>query len=209
MNEPRKPILLATVFSDYICPFCYVGDARLNHLRDEYELRINWCFLEIHPDTPPQGQPVTELGYDPETWHRMMDTLDEMAQQEGLSLKEHGFTTNSHRALLLAEAAKTAGAERFYRLHQRLFEAFFVEGRNIGDEAVLRGLAQEAGMSSALCDSAWTDPRFEQRLYQNRHAAEELGVRATPTFFIGEQRLNGAVTTEQLLAAARHSIAQA
>ena len=45
----EKPVLLATVFTDYICPFCYVGDARLDRLREDYALKINWCFVEIHP----------------------------------------------------------------------------------------------------------------------------------------------------------------
>mgnify|MGYP001821638697 FL=1 len=43
------PELKVTVYSDYICPFCYVGNHRLQRLRDSYELKINWCLLEIHP----------------------------------------------------------------------------------------------------------------------------------------------------------------
>ena len=58
-----KPTLLVTVFSDFICPFCYVGHVRLNRLRDLYDLKVNCCFVEIHPETPPEGRPVNELGY--------------------------------------------------------------------------------------------------------------------------------------------------
>lgn len=199
----EKPRLFATVFSDYICPFCYVGDARLNRLREDYELRINWCFLEIHPETAPEGENVTELGYEPETWRRMMDTLDVMAEEEGLVMAKHDFTTNSRKALLLAEAAKSAGAEVFYRLHQRLFEAYLSEGLNIGDVEILSRLASEAGMSAELIESAWADSQFAERLAQNHKVAAELDIKATPTIFIGEQRLDGAVPTEQLRAAAR------
>jgi len=196
------PELLVTVFSDYICPFCYIGDARLNQLRDSYDLKVNWCLLEIHPDTPVQGMPVTDLGYPPAQWQRMMDILRDMAAQDGLPLRDHLFTTNSRKALLLAEAAKEARADIFYALHQALFDAYFVAGENIGDEVVLRHLADQAGMDMAQVEQAWGDPAYEQRLRQYLMAAQELNVAATPTFFIGRQRLDGAVPVEQLSAAA-------
>ncbi len=203
MDVTEKPRLLVTVFSDYICPFCYIGDVRLEQLRAHYDVKINWCFLEIHPETSEQGEAVTALGYEPETWKRMMESLTQMADAEGLSLARHSFTTNSHRALLLAESANAAGSEVFYTLHRSIFEAFFCEGRNIGDPAELQRLAGLAGLSEAQTLEAWSEPRHEQRLLQNRRAAEELGVRATPTFFMGEERLDGAVPLAELLALAQ------
>jgi len=192
MTLPDKPPLLATVFSDYICPFCYVGDARLQRLRADYDLKINWCFLEIHPETPAAGMPIAELGYPAQQWRRMMDTLDVLAAEEGLDFQSHDFTTRSHQALLLAEAAREAGTAVFYRLHRRLFEAFFCEGRNIGDVTELRTLARESGLADATVTRAWEDPRYEQRLAEYRAAARELGVQATPTIFFGkQQRLDG------------------
>ena len=78
-TDSPKPRLSVTVFSDYICPFCYVGDARLDQLRSGYDLDVNWCFFEIHPDNPAEGKPVEELGYPPEQWQRMMANLEQMA----------------------------------------------------------------------------------------------------------------------------------
>ena len=189
-----KPELLATVFTDYICPFCYVGDVRLDRLRDDYDLKINWCFLEIHPDTPVDGMAIEELGYPESRWQQMMENLATLAEEEGITFKPHTFTTNSHKALLLAEAAKEAGADVFYALHRRLFEAFFSEGRNIGDESVLAGLAHAAGVPDELLSRAWTEDRYEQRLQLYLEGAHALGVRATPTVFFGEQqRIDGAL----------------
>ena len=190
----KKPELLATVFTDYICPFCYVGDVRLDRLRDDYDLKINWCFLEIHPETPVEGMATDALGYSGERWKTMMDNLAVLAAEEGITFRPHTFTTNSHKSLLLAEAAKEAGADVFYTLHRRLFEAFFTEGLNIGDETVLSGLARESGVPNAVLARAWTDDRYEQRLQQYLAAAHELDVRATPTVFFGEkQRIDGAL----------------
>jgi len=197
-----KPELKVTVFSDYICPFCYIGDARLKRLRASFELKANWCFLEIHPETSPQGQSVSSLNYPAETWKAMMATLRQMAEEENLPLREHDFTTNSRSALQLAEAAKIINPAVFYRLHARLFEAFFSAGRNIGDRDCLRSLALDAGMTEAQIESAWQDEAVSKRLRQYRKAAQELRVQATPTFFIGERRLDGAVPIEQLFQAA-------
>lgn len=201
-----KPELKVTVFSDYICPFCYIADARLNRLRASFELKVNWCFLEIHPETSPQGEPVSSLSYPAETWKRMMATLRHMAEEENLSLCDHDFTTNSRSALQLAEAAKTIDPAVFYRLHARLFEAFFSEGRNIGDRDCLRGLALAAGMTEAQTGSAWKDEAVSKRLQHYLKAAQELHVQATPTFLIGKRRLDGAVPVDQLFQAAEAAV---
>lgn len=208
MERAEKPVLLATVFSDYICPFCYVGDVRLDRLRETYALKVNWCFLEIHPETPVEGMDASRLGYPPPLWRRMMANLDALAGEEGIAFRPHRFTTNSRKALLLAEAAKAEGAEVFYRLHRRLFEAFFTEGRNIGDEAVLRDLADETGVAAGTVQSAWTDERHAQRLELYLAAARQLGVHATPTIFFGEtQRLDGALPWTAFEQAARAGLA--
>lgn len=198
-----KPLLKVTVFSDYICPFCYIGDLRLDRLREHYDLRVNWCAIEIHPKTPSEGQPIEALGYDRDRWQSMMESLNDMAAAEGVTLKEHAFTTNSRSSLLLAEAAKPLGKDIFYRVHRSLFEAFFVDGLNIGDQGILKTLAQDAGMSDSQITAAWDEGDASKKLDQYRKAALELNVSATPTFFIGEQRLDGAVPYEQLLAAAQ------
>jgi predicted DsbA family dithiol-disulfide isomerase len=197
MAVTGKPELLATVFTDYICPFCYVGDVRLDRLREDYTLRVNWCFLELHPETPVEGMDASCLGYPDSKWQQMMDNLSRLAREEGISFRPQTFTTNSHKSLLLAEAAREDGAEVFYALHRRLFEAFFTAGNNIGDETVLKELASEAGVSNEVLSRAWTDARYEERLGQYRAAAAELDVRATPTIFFGEQqRLDGALPLE-------------
>lgn len=201
-----KPELRVTVFSDVICPFCYIGAARLDRLRDEYDLRVNWCFLEIHPETPAAGIPVSQLGYDPQRWSTMMKALSQQAKEADLSFAEHNFTTNSHHALLLAEAAKEQGREVFYALHNGLFEAFFRDQENIGDALVLKRVAKDVGMSREMVRLAWVEPRFSERLKQFRLVAQELNVKATPTVFIGEQRLDGAVPIELLRAAARDAV---
>jgi predicted DsbA family dithiol-disulfide isomerase len=199
-----KPLLKVTVFSDYICPYCYLGWLRLEKLRSDYDLRVNWCMLEIHADNPPEGRPPTELGYSTEQWSRMTTELDVLAAGEGVQFNGMHCTTNSHRALLLAEAAKEMGAETFYALHRRLFEIYLCEGRNLADEAVLKNLLTTLDIDCDLADRAWREPRYAQRLKDYAMAARELGVDATPTFYFDQQPLRGLQPVERLFVSARN-----
>jgi len=202
----EKPLLKVSVFADYICPFCYVGYVRLMRLRAHYDLRVNWCFLEIHPETPPEGQPLSALGYPPERWELMMTNLERLAAEEGLELAPRAFTTNSRRALLLAEAAKSLGATPFYALHDAIYHAYFRDGRNIGDLEVLRELAHSSGIPAPLVESAWRDASYEEHLRQYLAMAGKAGVRGVPTYLFGERQLSGAVSLEVLKDAAADAV---
>jgi predicted DsbA family dithiol-disulfide isomerase len=101
---------------------------------------------------------------------------------------------------------KKAGADAFYSLHTRLYEAYFVHGRSIGEEAVLRELALASGMDEEFIDQAWNSADNEKVLQQNMTMAVQAGVTGTPTFFIGERRLVGAVSLELLQTAAAEAI---
>ncbi|MFZ0486121.1 MAG: DsbA family protein, partial [Arenicellales bacterium] len=111
--DTDKAPLNVSVYSDYICPFCYIGHLRLEKLRSEYDLEVDWRFLEIHPDNPPEGMPLDELGYPPRHWEILMANLARMAQEEGVVLPERTFTTNSRLALKLAQAVREHGLEVF------------------------------------------------------------------------------------------------
>ena len=201
------PELKVTVFSDYICPFCYVGYHRLMRLRDSYDLKINWCFIEIHPETSAEGEPVTSLDYPSEQWKQLMQNLKAVADEEGIILAEHTFTTNSKDALLLAEAAKQQGRERFYQLHENLFSAFFVDAKNIGDRGVLRQLAKASDIDDAIVESAWNNDKHQQRILANYQEARRHEIQAVPSFIFGDRKLTG-IVTEQAFRSAAEALAQ-
>lgn len=201
-QEKARPQVRLTLFTDYVCPFCFIGDLRLQQLKKDYDVLVNFRFIEIHPDTPTQGTTVDSLDYSDEQWQGMMDGLLEMAAEEHVSLHPPRLLVNSHPALLLAEAAKSAGREIFYKLNQALYYGYFIEGRNIGDRDVLREIATDCGIREELVVKAWSDPEYEKILQTNMAMAVKAGVTGTPTFFIGQQRFTGAVSTNRLQEAA-------
>ena len=187
------PELKITVYSDYICPFCYVGFHRLQRLRDSYDLKINWCFLEIHPETSADSEPIGSLDYPSEQWQQMLTNLQHVVQEENIPLSEISFITNSKDALLLSEAAKQCGAEVFYDLHEKLFYAYFVDGENIGDKNILRKIAAGCGINSKIIESAWTDTTYKQRLINNFSSARSHQIQSVPSFIFGDRVLTGVV----------------
>jgi len=180
-----------------------VGERRLARLNEEFDVRVERRFLEIHPETPPEGRPVSELGYPPGQWARMMENLARMGKAEGIEFSDRSFTTNSHKALLLAEAAMEEGPEVFEALNEGLFHAYFTEGRNIGDPDVLREVAEAAGVPAGRTARAWSDAGYEERLARDHAAAAGIGITGIPTFIVdGRWIIEGAVPVEMLREAA-------
>lgn len=202
------PELKVTVYSDYICPFCYVGHHRLQRLQDSYDLKINWCFLEIHPETSAQGEPVDSLEYPSEQWQQMLTNLERVAREENIPLSKIDFITNSKDALLLSEAVKHCGAKLFYDLHEKLFNAYFVNGKNIGDRNILREIATSCGLDEKLIASSWTDEKLQQQLINNFHSARKHNIQSVPSFVFGDRTLTGVVAESTFREAAEQLLAK-
>ena len=84
-------------------------------------------------------------------------------------------------------------------INERLFRAYFSEGKNIGDPAVLRDIAQAAGVPGETIDRAWSLPPYEERLKRQHETASGIGVTAIPTFIIGNRWIvEGAVPVDLL-----------
>ncbi|VAW61176.1 hypothetical protein MNBD_GAMMA09-362 [hydrothermal vent metagenome] len=206
----KKPELKISILSDYICPFCFIGDLRLDVLREAYDLKVNWCFIEIHPETPAAGHSIKRLNYSDETWGSMMKNLLELAEEENIKLCEQTRITNSRKALLLSEACKTLGADVFYPLHQHIFNSCFIEGRNIGEEAVLRDIARQHDIPESTINQAWNEEyangpadSVPASLLSYLQYAGALQVKSVPCFIIGKQILSGVITRKELLTAAK------
>jgi predicted DsbA family dithiol-disulfide isomerase len=199
----ERPQLRISAFMDYVCPFCFIGSERLLRLEDAYDLRVNWCLIEIHPDTPPEGIVPGDLDYSAEHRAALDASLAALAAADGLALAPRRLVPNTRHALRLAEAAKDLGREPFYRLHRALFHAYFMDGRDIGNDGVLREISAACGLPQALPDQAWSEhPAVDARFARYRAFAVAAGVSGVPTFVFGQRTLTGVQNEETLRAAA-------
>jgi len=204
-------VLPVAVFSDYTCPWCYVGTARLDRLREELAgevvLQVEWMPFEIHPEVPPEGLPLSALGFPPAQLEMMTAHLRRQAEAEGLPMAHHSRLANTHAALVASAYAQAEEPERFEAFHHALFRAYFGEGRNLADPAVLREVAGESGIDVERMDAALAEGRYEAALRETTDTARRLGITGTPTFVFGRRYAAvGAQSVEELRRVAERAL---
>jgi predicted DsbA family dithiol-disulfide isomerase len=190
--------LKIVMFSDYICPFCYVGFETMRRLKPEFDFQLEWRGFQIHPDWPPEGIPADKArgAGDGASRVALWERISAMADAVGFSIKPPAVLTNSRAALAATEFARESGRDE--ALEERIYRAYFSEGLNIGDPAVVVKLATEAGLDSSAVADAIKSPKYELRLKNNALAANQRGVNGVPTFFIGEYPLVGAQSPDAM-----------
>ncbi|HSR42442.1 MAG TPA: DsbA family oxidoreductase, partial [Longimicrobiales bacterium] len=183
------------VYSDYTCPWCYIGSRRLDRLRadvgEDVRLDVEWKPFEIHPEVPPGGMPVEDLGYPEERWEVMQAHLRHQAAAEGIEVGNRPKVSNTHQALAASVYAQEEEPQRFPSFHEGLFRAYFSEGRDLGDEGVILDVAEDAGLDVDALEAALEDRRYDAALEEASREARRRGITGTPTYVFGSR--HGAV----------------
>ena len=163
----------------------------MERLRQEYQITVRWLCFPLHPETPPEGQSLAQLfagrGMD---IPGMLARLEGVAQAEDLPFGPRSMTFNSRRAQELGKWAEVQGQGQAF--HQAAFRAYFAEGRNLYDLAVLRGLAQEVGLSPDQAEAVILGGDYAAAVDQDWQLARSLGLSAVPTFMLNSRGLVGA-----------------
>lgn len=168
------------VWSDYVCPFCYLEEPVLERLRREYgeRLEVAWRAFELRPE------PVPTLDPDGEYLHTVWNqAVYPMAHERGMILRLPPVQPRSRRAFELAEFARSR--RKFDEVHRALFKAFFEEGKDLNDVGVLTEIAATAGLDREEARRALEQGTYRERVLEDQRLAEKLGVRAVPTMLIG------------------------
>jgi predicted DsbA family dithiol-disulfide isomerase len=199
------------VWSDYVCPFCYLELPALQRLQRQFgeRLEVVWRAFELRPDPKPTLDPGGD--YLHETWNR---AVYPMAEQRGMRLKLPPVQPRSRLALEAAAFADSHG--RFAAMHEALFRGFFEQGRDIGDIEVLCAIGQESGLDADALREALREGRHTAGVLDDEHLAQRLGVSGVPILFLRrpdapwEQALalRGAVPDATLELAARQVLGQ-
>lgn len=152
----------------------------------EYDVEIEWVPFELHPEIPPEGrrrEEVLPAAY----MARAQEGVNRMATGVGLHLALHERLINSRPALQAAEFAREQG--RFDAMHHGLLKAYWDEGKNVSDLAVLREVASKAGVDASGMEAAVAADRFGDYLDARRAEAEELGINGIPAHVIADRYL--------------------
>jgi predicted DsbA family dithiol-disulfide isomerase len=202
------------IWSDVVCPWCYIGKRRLEHALGEFEhadeVEITWRSFQLNPDAPFR-EAVPTLDY---LAHRfgpqaraMTSRVAELGQAEGLDLNfGKSLTVNTmdaHRVLHLAADHDLGGAAK-----ERLLHAHFTEGADLSDPDTLARLLGEVGLDPDRVRAVATSNEYADAVRADIEEAHELGANGVP-FFVIDRRygIPGAQPAEVFLGALQKAYA--
>jgi predicted DsbA family dithiol-disulfide isomerase len=207
MSEPEagteaEPI---TVYSDYVCPFCYLGRESLARYQETREdgLRIEWHPFDLRSQKRnPDGtiDHSVDDGKDEEYYEQAKQNVRRLAEKYGVEMDlDIATDVDSLPAQVVSYYLREHhDYGTWLAFDEAVFDALWQEGRDIGDEDLLVGLAAEAGVDGAEVRSALEDADLRAEVRERFAEAQQHGVTGVPTFAYDGYAARGAVPPEQL-----------
>ncbi|HEX7299551.1 MAG TPA: DsbA family oxidoreductase [Solirubrobacteraceae bacterium] len=188
------------IWSDIVCPWCYVGkrrfEAALAALEQRDDVRVTWRSFELDPHAPREREvdSATHLaekyGITVEEARASQQNLAEVAAADGLDMRfdraRGGNTFDGHRLVHLAASHGQQDA-----MKERLMRAYFTEGEPIGDAKALVRLAGEVGLSGDEVRDVLGSDRYAAEVRADESTAMALGITAVP-FFVVDRKMGAA-----------------
>jgi predicted DsbA family dithiol-disulfide isomerase len=204
----NAPTIQVEIWSDVVCPWCYIGKRRferaVQQLDGEIDFDIAYRPYQLDPTASPgKSQPVFEAYArkfgGPEQATAILERVTEAAAGDGLAFRmDRALRANTllaHRLLWLAEQPGSPVVQE--SLKERLLEAYFVDGLDIGDPDVLADCAAEVGFERAETIEFLESEQGRDQVAAYLEQAADHGISAVPTFVInGQWAIPGAQDTE-------------
>lgn len=184
------------IWSDVVCPFCYIGKKRLEHVAEQagIELDIHWHSFELDPDAPTKHEVsnterlAQKYGRSYAEMEEMERNVAAMAATEGIDFQwqkaNSGNSFNAHRIIHLAQS-KGLGNEA----KEAFFHAYMTEGLAIGEREVVEEIASRIGLDNAEVEYVLdSDELADFVRHDEKIAHEQLKVTGVP-FFVFDQKL--------------------
>ena len=170
---------------------------RIERLAAAHDLRVVWTHFPLHPETPTEGRSLEDLfaGRDVDL-AAMKERMKGLMEEQGLPYGDRTMTYNSRLAQELAKwTEEQEGGEA---IHDALFRAYFVDGRNIGDVEVLVEIVGALGLDVDEARRVLENGSFASAVDRDWRRSQEMGITGVPTFVAGGLGVVGAQPYEVL-----------
>lgn len=197
------------IWSDVMCPFCYIGkrnfETALAQFPEKEHIEVVWKSFQLDPTIPEVANETQEeylvkrKAMSIEQVKGMLENVTQSAKDAGLEYHlDKSIMVNSQKAHQLIQFAKTKGLGD--EAEERLFKAFFTEGKSIADIKTLTQLGKEIGLDETELQTAFTDDKYAYLVNQDIQEAQQIGVRGVPFFVIDRKyAVSGAQPAEAFL----------
>lgn len=203
------PVVRIDIWSDVVCPWCYLGNHRLQSALDTVgrdDIEIRWRAFQLDPNAPLEAGELRsrlESKYGPGSFDSMTRRLTDLGRAEGL---EYRFdkalspnTRDAHR--LIAWAYDAGGSEAQNALVERLFQGYFTNGEDYSRSEVLLDAVADVNLDRSAAQQVLDDGSYGEQVAEDQREAQEAGISGVPAFVIdGHWLIPGAQETERFVA---------
>jgi predicted DsbA family dithiol-disulfide isomerase len=186
-EQSKKPFRVV-MFADFICPYCYIGQERMEQLARDYDVDPIWRPYWLHPETPPEGASFPQNA-DRERARATAEWLKEMAPEKAARMRFPDKLQCSFFAFEAVEFATEYG--RALPFTSAVYDALWVEGKDIARIATLQEAAETAGLDAEEMGQALRERRYMEQAFKAVAAAKDGGVTSTPTYILGRTAIKG------------------
>lgn len=184
------------IWSDVMCPFCYIGKRRFENALQQFpyksEIEIVWKSFQLNPGMKTQpGKNINQYLAETKGWtldyaKKMNEQVTNMAKEVGLQYDfDKAVVANSFDAHRLIQLAKANG--KGDEMEERLFKAYFTEGRNTADHETLILLGTEIGLDPLTIKTLLDSNVYADKVEQDIYEAQQIGVGGVPYFVFNDR----------------------
>ena len=185
------------VFTDYACPFCYIGYRLSDKVSKELDIEMEYYFSEIHPEVPAGGCPTGDIVRG--DLDKINNHIAKLAKEYDIKPKLGDYISNSRKSIILRGYVLDKYPDKVKSFDEAIYKTYLVDNLDIGNEKVLEEVLASIGINEDLpiaLNNTMANIKFEL----DRDYAKENYVDSIPTFVVDGRRLVGAVSSEELIA---------
>ena len=193
MSTPNATPIKIQVWTDFVCPFCLLGESIIEKAVEGLNVEIEWMPFELRPYPTPTLKPEDE--YLPRVWKA---SVYPMAERLGVPIKLPTVSPQPYtrKAFLGLQFAKQQGKGNEYAT--AVMKAFFQQNLNIGEDDVLKNILHTLGLNPAGLDEFVNSPEANAQHDVDLQFAKQVGIQAVPSLAVGSQFFSGVPSVQAL-----------